>query len=70
LFDRLGGTIDLHDVNAFDALSPSTATIAAHFAYLNTISQWLVSRNIPEQLVTDFSPADRYPYPFGIRIDC
>jgi pyrroline-5-carboxylate reductase len=49
LFDRLGGTIDLHDVNAFDALSASTATIAAHFAYLNTISQWLVSRNIPEQ---------------------
>jgi pyrroline-5-carboxylate reductase len=49
LFDRLGGTIDLDDANAFNALSASTATIAAHFAYLNTISRWLVSRNIPEQ---------------------
>jgi pyrroline-5-carboxylate reductase len=49
LFDCLGGTIDLDDENAFNALSASTATIAAHFAYLNTISQWLVSRNIPEQ---------------------
>jgi pyrroline-5-carboxylate reductase len=49
LFDRLGETIALRDVNAFDALSASTATIAAHFAYLNTISQWLVSYNIPEQ---------------------
>ncbi|HKX30695.1 MAG TPA: NAD(P)-binding domain-containing protein [Blastocatellia bacterium] len=48
LFGRLGETIDLHDVDAFDALSASTSTIAAHFAYLNTISRWLVSRNIPE----------------------
>jgi pyrroline-5-carboxylate reductase len=49
LFGRLGGTIDMRDVNAFNALSASTATIAAHFAYLNTISRWLVSHNIPEQ---------------------
>jgi pyrroline-5-carboxylate reductase len=49
LFDRMGGTIDLDDANSFNALSASTATIAAHFAYLSTISRWLVSRNIPEQ---------------------
>jgi pyrroline-5-carboxylate reductase len=47
LFDRLGETIELADAKAFDALSASTATIAAHFAYLNAIAAWLESQEIP-----------------------
>jgi pyrroline-5-carboxylate reductase len=47
LFDRLGETVELADVKAFDAFSASTATIAAHFAYLNTIAAWLESQEIP-----------------------
>jgi pyrroline-5-carboxylate reductase len=47
LFDRLGETIELADSKAFEALSASTATIAAHFAYLNAIAAWLESQKIP-----------------------
>ena len=47
LFDRLGETVELADVRAFDAFSASTATIAAHFAYLNAIAAWLESQEIP-----------------------
>ena len=42
LFDRLGGTIELQDVQIFDAISASTATIASHLAYLGAISAWLI----------------------------
>jgi pyrroline-5-carboxylate reductase len=50
LFDRLGGTIELEDVQVFDAISASTATIAAHFAYLSAISTWLAQHGVsPDQ---------------------
>jgi len=48
LFELLGGTMPVDDETAFDALSASTATIAAYFAYINSISVWLASKNIPE----------------------
>ena len=38
LFDRLGEAVELAGVEAFEAFSASTATVAAHFAYLNTIA--------------------------------
>jgi pyrroline-5-carboxylate reductase len=47
IFDPLGGVIAVDDERALDALSASTATIAAHFAYLDTISRWLADRGIP-----------------------
>jgi pyrroline-5-carboxylate reductase len=47
LFDRLGEAVELADVEAFEAFSASTATIAAHFAYLRTIAGWLESQEIP-----------------------
>lgn len=47
LFDRLGGTVEVADGDAFDALSASTATIATHFAYLNAIADWLEVQGIP-----------------------
>jgi pyrroline-5-carboxylate reductase len=54
LFDRLGETVELADAKAFDAFSVSTATIAAHFAYLNTITAWLESQEIPAPAATRY----------------
>jgi pyrroline-5-carboxylate reductase len=54
LFDRLGETVELADVSAFEAFSASTATIAAHFAYLNAIAAWLESQEIPAPAATRY----------------
>jgi pyrroline-5-carboxylate reductase len=54
LFDRLGETVELADVKMFEALSASTATIAAHFAYLNAIAAWLESQKIPAPAATRY----------------
>jgi pyrroline-5-carboxylate reductase len=54
LFDRLGGAVELGDAKAFEALSASTATIAAHFAYLNAIAGWLESQGIPAPAATRY----------------
>jgi pyrroline-5-carboxylate reductase len=54
IFDPLGGVIAVDDEDAFDALSASTATIAAHLAYLDTISRWLVDRGIPQRDATRY----------------
>jgi pyrroline-5-carboxylate reductase len=48
IFEPLGGVIAVDDERAFDALSAASATLAAHLAYLDTISRWLVRRGIPE----------------------
>jgi pyrroline-5-carboxylate reductase len=54
MFDRLGETVELADVKASEAFSASTATIAAHFAYLNTIAAWLESQEIPAPAATRY----------------
>jgi pyrroline-5-carboxylate reductase len=46
LFDRLGRVIELDDERALDALTASTATIAAHLAYLDAVSRWLIDNGI------------------------
>lgn len=48
LFDRLGTAIEVPNAGAFEAASASTATIAAHFAYLNAICQWLIAQGMSE----------------------
>jgi len=48
LFDRLGATFAVPDESALDALSAATATVAAHFAYLATVSRWLTAQGIGE----------------------
>ena len=50
IFDPLGGVIAVDDERAFDALSASTATFAAHLAYLDAISRWLADRGIPKDV--------------------
>jgi pyrroline-5-carboxylate reductase len=41
LFARLGDPIEVPDPRAYDGFAVATATVAAHFAYLRTIAQWL-----------------------------
>ena len=48
LFDRLGSAIEIATERAFDATSASTATISAHFAYLDAICQWLIAQGVTE----------------------
>ncbi len=48
LFDLLGAAIPAPSEDLYEAMAASTATVAAHFAYLNTISRWLVTQGIPE----------------------
>ena len=48
LFDRLGTSIAIPTARAFEATSASTATIAAHFAYLNAICRWLIAQGVSE----------------------
>lgn len=44
LFDRLGGTIPVDSASAYDALYTASATVAPFFAYLATLSDWLVAQ--------------------------
>ena len=60
LFDRLGHAIEVPNERAFDATSASTATVSAHFAYLNAICQWLMAQGVSEtaarrQVATTFA---------------
>ncbi len=47
LFDRLGGTLEVEDVVAYEALSATSATLAGFFEYLSTQSEWLEQQGIP-----------------------
>jgi pyrroline-5-carboxylate reductase len=50
LFDRLGGAAVVEDIRAFEAMSAASGTIAAHLAYLATISGWLTEQGVaPEE---------------------
>ena len=54
IFDRLGETLDTDDEGTFDAFSAASATVAAHIAYLQTISGWLTQHSVASH------DADRY----------
>jgi pyrroline-5-carboxylate reductase len=47
LFDRLGSTLEVEDVVAYEALSATSATLAGFFEYLRTQTDWLETRGIP-----------------------
>lgn len=44
LLDLLGGSVTAADETKFSTLSAVTATMSAHFAFLQTITAWLVDR--------------------------
>ncbi|HXE06594.1 MAG TPA: NAD(P)-binding domain-containing protein, partial [Acidobacteriaceae bacterium] len=46
LFAQLGTAVDVADESSFNLFSASSATVAAHFAYLARISDWLAARGI------------------------
>ncbi len=46
LFAQLGSVVEVADESAFNLFSASSATVAAHFAYLARISDWLSSHGI------------------------
>lgn len=48
LFDRLGCSIEIPSEVALEATSASTATVCAHFAYLDAICRWLVAQGVAE----------------------
>jgi Pyrroline-5-carboxylate reductase len=48
LFARLGQPIEIAYEAAFEATSASTATIAAHFAYLDAICRWLIAQGVTQ----------------------
>ena len=48
LFDRLGCSIEIPNERALEATSASTATVSAHFAYLNAICRWLIAQGVAE----------------------
>jgi pyrroline-5-carboxylate reductase len=47
LFDRLGETLEVPDVHAYEALSATSATLAGFFEYLAVQASWLEERGIP-----------------------
>jgi pyrroline-5-carboxylate reductase len=46
LFDRLGSTLEVEDVAAYEALSATSATLSGFFGYLATQTDWLERRGI------------------------
>ncbi|WP_233841591.1 NAD(P)-binding domain-containing protein [Dyella sp. 2HG41-7] len=48
LFERLGPVVEARDETTFDHFSAATATIAAHFLYLNQISNWLAAHGVAQ----------------------
>lgn len=48
LFDVLGGAIGVDDAATYEALTASSATVAAHFQFLGAIADWLVSKGLSE----------------------
>lgn len=49
LYDELGGAIGVEDATTYEALTASSATVAAHFAFLGAISDWLVAQGLSEE---------------------
>jgi pyrroline-5-carboxylate reductase len=46
LFDRVGGAVEVADIEAYDGFAVASATIAAHCEYLRTIAEWLAAYGV------------------------
>ena len=46
LFERLGGVLEVPDESAFEAIAAASATVAAYFGYLGTVSGWLADHGV------------------------
>ncbi|MCT8268817.1 NAD(P)-binding domain-containing protein [Afifella sp. JA880] len=57
LFDRLGSAVELPSEESFEAFATASATVAAHFAYLDTIAGWLTAQNVPQKAASQYMAA-------------
>lgn len=57
IFARLGDIVVAGDESALDALSATTATIAAHLAYVGEIGRWLAAHGVAEADATRYVAA-------------
>ncbi|WP_161884083.1 NAD(P)-binding domain-containing protein [Deinococcus alpinitundrae] len=57
LFSRLGTVIEVQDERTFEALSASTATVAALLNYLGTVAAWLTGAGVPAPLASRYVAA-------------
>lgn len=57
LFSRLGTVIEVQDERTFEALSASTATVAALLNSLGTVAAWLVGAGVPAPLASRYVAA-------------
>lgn len=57
LFARLGTVVEVADESSFNLFSTSSSTVAAHFAYLAQISDWLTSRGIDSLVARQYVAA-------------
>lgn len=54
LFARLGTNVEVADESSFNLFSASSGTVAAYFAYLARISDWMASRGIDAQVARQY----------------
>ncbi|MBT3361205.1 MAG: NAD(P)-binding domain-containing protein [Rhodospirillaceae bacterium] len=52
LFDKIGTAVPVEDEHQFNAMCSATATVAAYYGFLGTISDWMVSEGL-ERKATD-----------------
>ena len=46
VFRPLGGVVELADEAAFEAFSAASATVAAHFTYLDAVAAWMADHGV------------------------
>ena len=57
LFERLGGVSEFDDAAAFEVVTASTATFAAHYEYLAAIANWMTEHGLSETQARDYVTA-------------
>jgi pyrroline-5-carboxylate reductase len=57
LFAEMGTVVEVGDESSFNLFSASSGTIAAHYAYLARISDWLTARGIASQAARNYVAA-------------
>ena len=54
LFAPLGSTVEVGTEDEFEALAAATATLAAHFAWSESIAIWLTRQGVPQAKARDY----------------
>lgn len=54
LFAPLGSPVEVESEHEFEALSATTAALAAHFAFSDTLAAWLTRQGVPQAKARDY----------------